>query len=1144
MKLQTLLSTAAIAVSSLAAANTPGEWSRIYLGSSPSVSPDGSFFLFGWCDRIWRASADGGVATPLNDGLSRDWRPIVSPDGRKAAFMSDREGYPALFELDLASGARRQVTFHTEGLEPWGYTADGKSMLAAANRDAAADGEASLRFCPRPVFISMETRSAEKTIFEAPLRDPALSPDGKKILFVDRGEMPSICWRKRAKGNWSSATGDIWLYDSGKADKSDPGKAFTPVATGREDDRFPVWARDGKSFYYLNDSAGCRNVHRRSLETGEDRAITKFTDNHVRSYSISADGRTMIACQGFDFWRLDPEAESPAPQRIILRPAGFDPSANTAMRVSSDKAGSVESNADIAFSPDGSQIAFIACDALWVMDSTGKRPVCVDGSDLSAACSCTFSPDEEILYYLADCGERTDVCAARRADPSRTWSENSSFRLERLSKDDSGKSLLSVSPDGSKLAWTGKTGEFRIADTNGCVKYMPQTPTQGCAEYVWSPDSRWIAATLGDDTGNRDVWIVPAHGGDGKTPDPQPYNVSRNYKSDGSPAWSPDGKILAFSGLRAMNGGARTILYAYLDPDDEYADMPDPSFPHEKKKDKAKKAGAAKDGVEKDGAKTQDENDSAAEECGDKDGGKGKTGLKNGGEAKPRPETKIAFDGLADRVRMAKVDGRNLLFASDSRTLAFNSGKSTFTVKLPGDLKPVKIFDECVIPIAWPGKPDKKRLLGASASLPFRDGKRVEFKVCKERNVADWQELVCMKAWGELRDRFCDTAMHGADWAAVKEKYRHALRNAPHWSVGRDVLNLIVGELDSSHLGFKPANTPPAAWNRRVRRDAWTPVTAHIGARFDPSHKGRGWLVRDIATGSSADCGRRGLMPGDTVVSIDGREVNPDMDYAEAMNVPMPHDFRIVFERGGERREIELKAMTYAEIRKLLRNDEIRAVRDYVHSKGNYGYINIEAMVEPHLSRFMDEIHAEGHGRDGIIIDVRYNHGGNIADRVLDVLCSPQHSRSRFRGNTGDSYLMSYRGRPPLSNLPAVVLCGHESSSNAEIFSHAFKEFKRGKLVGETTGGKVIATSDVPLLDYGTLRRAHIGWFKMDGKDMENNGAVPDIEIPLTPADTAAGRDPQLEAALDALKGEIAARKPLPPLEYAPANRPGAEKRK
>ena len=123
------------------------------------------------------------------------------------------------------------------------------------------------------------------------------------------------------------------------------------------------------------------------------------------------------------------------------------------------------------------------------MDAESPRPVCVDGSDRSVAGSCAFSPDGGTLYYLADFGERTDVCAARRADPSRTWGENGSFRLERLSKDDSGKSLLSVSPDGSKLAWTGKTGEFRIADTNGCVVSSPKTPTQGCAEYVWSPDT-------------------------------------------------------------------------------------------------------------------------------------------------------------------------------------------------------------------------------------------------------------------------------------------------------------------------------------------------------------------------------------------------------------------------------------------------------------------------------------------------------------------------------------------------------------------------------------------------------------------------------------------------------------------------------
>ena len=351
MKTTALFAAAAMMSAAAFAADPAEDWSRIYLGSDPSVAPDGSFFVFSWCDRIWRAPVAGGTALPLNDGLSRDSRPIVSPDGLKAAFMSDREGYPALFEIDLASGARRQITFHTEGVEPWCY----------------ADG----------------------------------------------------------------------------------GKAFSPVAVLREDARMPVWAPDGKSFYYLNDSSGCRNVHRRSLETGEDRAITKFTDNHVRSYSISADGRVMVACQGFNFWRLDPEAASPVPERIILHPAGFDPSGNSTMRVSAAKAGGPGVDSSVAFTDDGSQIAFVACGALWGMDAESPRPVCVDGSDRSVAGSCAFSPDGGTLYYLADFGERTDVCAARRADPSRTWGENGSFRIERLSKDDSGKSLLSVSPDGS-----------------------------------------------------------------------------------------------------------------------------------------------------------------------------------------------------------------------------------------------------------------------------------------------------------------------------------------------------------------------------------------------------------------------------------------------------------------------------------------------------------------------------------------------------------------------------------------------------------------------------------------------------------------------------------------------------------------------
>ncbi|MGN0885876.1 MAG: S41 family peptidase, partial [Candidatus Spyradenecus sp.] len=195
--------------------------------------------------------------------------------------------------------------------------------------------------------------------------------------------------------------------------------------------------------------------------------------------------------------------------------------------------------------------------------------------------------------------------------------------------------------------------------------------------------------------------------------------------------------------------------------------------------------------------------------------------------------------------------------------------------------------------------------------------------------------------------------------------------------------------------------------------------------------------------------------------------------------------------------------------------------RDYVHQRsgGTLGYINIAQMNADEYNRFEREIFAEGFDKAGMVIDVRDNTGGFTADKVLNILGVQRHSWSVPRhGNP--AYLAGYWGRP-VFDKPVVVLCNQNTVSNGEIFSHAIKQLGRGKLVGVQTNGGVIATNDGPLLDLGTLRRAHYGWYTLDGTDMELHGALPDVIVENTPADTVAGRDPQLDAAIDVLQNDV-----------------------
>ncbi len=841
------------------------------------------------------------------------------------------------------------------------------------------------------------------------------------------------------------------------------------------------------------------NIRRRERADGRESQVTFFKADSVIHPALSRDGRTMVFRHLFDFYRMDPTNPKRGPEKIFLYPgaASLRPAAR---RRYYNACWNNDEPGDVAFCDNGMQIAFTTGGDLWVMDTVLRDPKLVCGNTLTHERDCVFAPDGQALYYLSDRGDGASVWRVTRGNPAKYWWENTSFPGRELIGGATARRALSVSPAGDRLAWVEPCGNIVIADTNGVVTARCR-PATGVDAYDWSPDGKWLVASIADDYSNYDVWIMPT---DGKA---APYNLSRHFSWDGQPRWSPDGKIIAFVGQRPNN--ETDLFYVWLSRADEERHTLD------KKVDEAYAR-------------------MLQERGGDKK------------EEKPSADAKkacsIDFEDLHLRVRrvnLPDVTPAMPFFSHDSRTLAFEATVKgvggTYKIVLPDKLAPELLTRRRGRAVAWLAKDN--RLLWRSDNLPAHFERSFDFSAYQETVLADYQELAFLTVWGKLRDWYYDPGYHGADWAALREKYRLAARNARSHSVFTRVITLLLGELNSSHLGFNASDGSKKEWDKSVGFQSWTTITAHLGLRFDPEHVGSGWKVASVIEDGPADLVSLNLKPGDLVLAVDGAPVTAATDPAAVLNGPENRKVTLNVQSGTNAvRQVVIQAATYGMIREKQKTADFLAARRRVHRAGDgrLGYLNIQRMNWDDYYRFEQEIFAEGFDKDGMVIDVRDNTGGFVADRILAVLCGSVHSIAVARDGA-PAYLSGYWGRP-VWDKPIVVLCNQNTASNGEIFTHAIKTLKRGKVVGVPTSGAVIATSDISLLDLGTLRLPHRGWFLPDGTDMELHGTQPDVVVWQDPADLIAGEDRQLEAAIRVLKEEVKAEKRKQPpvrLDYA-----------
>jgi C-terminal processing protease CtpA/Prc len=365
---------------------------------------------------------------------------------------------------------------------------------------------------------------------------------------------------------------------------------------------------------------------------------------------------------------------------------------------------------------------------------------------------------------------------------------------------------------------------------------------------------------------------------------------------------------------------------------------------------------------------------------------------------------------------------------------------------------------------------------------------------------------------------FYDPKFHGYDWDKIVKRYRPWVLAANTKQDYTFMFNNMLGQLNASHMGYR-GSTPEKTSSDNV---------GLLG--LDVSNVKNGVKINYVLPNSVATKTNVSLKVNDVIESVNGKNINQNTNFYSLLKNTNEEEILLTL---ADKRELVVRTASTRTTGNLRYEEWINSRKKLVDefSNGQLGYIHIQGMNLPSFERFERELKASGYGKKGIVIDVRNNGGGWTTDRLMAVLTVQQHAYTVPRGATDNlqknnknftgNYPFNERALLSVNTKPLVALANQSSYSNAEIFAHAFKSFKLGKLVGQPTFGAVISTGSQRLQD-GSIRMPYRAWYvKESGMNMEHGPAVPDYLVENKPGWKERGEDDQLKKAVEVLLQDL-----------------------
>ncbi len=1033
--------------------------------------------VFVYAGDLWIVERSGGVARHLTTDAGLETNPRLSPDGQWVAYSGQYDGNTDVYVLPTTGGTPKRLTWHPGRDTVRDWHPDGERVLFSSSR-ASGPGISRLfvvnraQTTPEPLAIPRATHAA-------------YSADARHVVYTPISD---------AFGSWKRYRGGrvnkVWIYDTTNHDVEE-------VPHVNASDTYPVFA--GKSVYFASDRDGHMNLFRYQPKSKQSLTqITRFTDYDIRS--VSAGGGAIAFEQAGAIHLLDPTDDSVKRLRIQVVSDGLASRPRWQTVKGHVRSGRISPN--------------------------GKRAL--------------FEARGEILTVPREHGDPRNITrSAGEHDRSPIWS-----------------------PDGERIAWlSDRDGEYRLWVRDRLGQQPAKSfDLQGGGFYYdpqWSPDGEHV---LFRDKSNRLAFVTLATGA-----------VTQVARAEGSlgvvrtsAAWSPNSEWIAFEKRNARTLYDRIALYRLSDGSttvltDGFGDAGSPAFSRDGKFlffTASVESGPTQFGLDMESSATREpannmylvvlqrtephpfaaRSDDATGDDDEEDDGKGWRGKrgrdgKDGSDDEDEPIADIDVDGIDQRIVAIPLpsDQYNDLACSKDKLLFIVRGDDGATLT-SYDLKErekktvatkVQGYD-----VSGDGRAALVRSDGSWKILRLRGGESKSYSVAIDSAkvrvdpAVEWPQIL-REAWRIERDYFYDAGMHGVDWDAMWQRWSPFVAHVRHRADLNIVLKEMIGELACGHNYVSGGETPDS--------EEGVP-TGVLGAdftedggrfRFARVYRGQNWnpTMRAPLTEPGVD-----VREGDYLIAVNGQPVTTDTNlFASFVNTADQQiSLTVSANSGGNdaRTSTVVPLRSDRSLRQLSWVEDNRARVDKL-SNGRLAYIYMPNTGRQGMASFDRDYYSQL-DKQGLIIDERFNGGGQVADYVIHVL-----SRKVL------SYWMNreqWAGRSPFAMIPGpkVMVINERAGSGGDWMPWAFQRMGIGKLVGTRTWGGLVGISGYPpLMDGGRVTAASFGVMDTNGDwAVENVGVPPDHEVIQWPKLVIAGRDPQLEKAVAVALAELESTEP------------------